>query len=134
MAQPNRFGISMLTHYNQEVMGSSGMNRCITRDGRGILYVANDGQGILEYDGTSWQAIPVPGVSAIRTMVTGDNGVVYVGAEAGFGCLLPDRTGRMRYHSLADSVKHELPPVSGTVKPCKLNGKIFFCSPVAIYI
>lgn len=133
-AQPNRYGIFMLTHYSQEVTGSSGLNRSITQDGRGILYVGNDGQGILEYDGMRWRSIPVPGGPAIQTMVTGEDGVVYVGTDAEFGCLLPDRTGRMVYHSLADSLKGEYPPVSGKVKPFKINGKIFFCSPMAICI
>lgn len=132
VAQPNLYGTSILTHYNQTLNGPEGPCRSITRDGRGLLYVACDDRGILEYDGVRWNQIPVPAEGVIHALVTGADGVVYVGAEAGFGCLLPDDEGRVRYLSLADSVDHGLHRLTGIFHPLPLHEKVYFCSTTAL--
>ncbi len=131
-AQPNLYGTSILTHYHQTLTGPKGPCRSITQDGRGMLYVACDEGGIFEYDGVRWSRIPVPGEAEIHSLVTGADGVVYVGAEAGFGCLLPDAEGRVRYLSLADSVDQVPHPLTGTFRPLPLHQKVYFCSPAAL--
>ncbi|MGW8314853.1 MAG: triple tyrosine motif-containing protein [Bacteroidales bacterium] len=133
VAQPNRYGISILTHYSHTVTGSDGRFSSITRDGRGVLYVAVEDSGILEYDGVRWQSLPLRGEPDIRAMATGEDGVVYTGGVDNFGCLLPDPDGNVQYVSLADSAGREYLPVSGTVYPCILGEKVFYCSPTAIF-
>jgi len=103
-AQPNQYGVPIITNYEHAITGGSEQNWCITQDGRGIIYVGNNNKGVLEYDGVEWRRIPIPRDPIVRSIVTGDHGVVYIGAQAEFGYLAPDALGDMQYHSLSDTL------------------------------
>ena len=133
-AQPNQYGVPIISNYRHSVTGGSEQNWSITQDARGVIYVGNNDKGILEYDGVQWRIIPVPGDPIIRSLVTGKDGVVYVGAESEFGYLAPDHTGKMCYFSLSDMVDKEEHPVSEVWRTYYFNGKVYFCTSPVIYI
>ena len=57
-AQPNKFGVPMITNYPYNETGGSEQNWCITQDHRGVVYVGNYEKGVLEYDGVNWRKHP----------------------------------------------------------------------------
>ena len=103
-AQPNRFGLPYIQNYHYAVTGGGEQNWGITKDQRDVIFVANNDNGILEFDGSSWRVHPVPGNVPVRSVVAGDNGIVYTGMRGDFGQLEPDGGGSLRYRSLLDSI------------------------------
>jgi len=132
-SQNSEKGLPFISNYTSSRIGGSDQNWCATQDNRGMLYVAND-LGVLEYDGTRWRIIPLPGEPEIRSLVTCDQGVVYVGANAEFGYLTPDHTGTMHYKSLSDSLDQEELTFSYIWRSYFSGGQIYFCSMEYIFI
>ncbi len=133
-AQPNKFGVPMITNYPYNETGGSEQNWCITQDHRGVVYVGNYEKGIQEYDGVEWRSISMPNNAPVFSLVTGDDGVVYVGADGDFGLLEPDPIGKLHFRSLCDSVERQ---TDGSIKVWKSYAhekKIWFCSHNGIYI
>ncbi len=133
-AQPNRNGVPIVTNYQHAITKGSEQNWCITQDSRGIIYVGNNDKGVLEYDGVEWRRILVPKDPMILSMVTGDDGVVYVGAVSEFGFLAPDRHGEMQYRSISDTLDQNLYSFWGVRRTYFHQGKVYFCSFNYIFI
>ncbi len=68
----------------------------------GLLYFGNSGR-VLEFDGTTWKRIPVPG-SFVRRLAYGADGRLYVGATDMLGWIERDPAGESRFRSLLDQV------------------------------
>jgi serine phosphatase RsbU (regulator of sigma subunit) len=134
MAQPNKYGVPMITNYKHTITGGSEQNWCVTQDARGVLYVGNNDKGVLEYDGVEWRTIPVPNDPIIRSLITGDDGVVYVGGESEFGYLAPDHLGMMQYYSLSDTIDQEDYPFTPVWRIYYNQGKVYFCTFSFIFI
>jgi len=124
----------MITNYPHYITGGSEQNWCITQDSRGIMYIGNNNKGVLEYDGVTWNTIPIPNNPIVRSLVTGDNGVVYVGAEAEFGYLAVDGIGNMHYQSLSDTIDQEKYPFRDVWRTYFHDEKVYFCSFYRIFI
>ncbi len=133
-AQPNRYGVPLITNYPHSITGGGEQNWCITQDLRGVVYVGNNDKGVLEFDGVEWRTIPVPNSPFIRSIITGEDGVVYVGAVSEFGYLAPDNLGSMQYNSLSDTVDRDQYPFSGVWKTYFINEKVYFCTYARIFI
>ncbi len=99
--QINRYGIPFVKNISSSETHASEQNWSVVQDNRGIIYVANNEDGVLEYDGTTWRKISVPNNVALRDLCVDDQGVVYVGGDKEFGYLEPDNKGRLHYHSLS---------------------------------
>lgn len=134
VGQPNRYGVPMITNYPHYITKGSEQNWSVTQDLRGVMYFGNNDKGILEYDGVEWRAIPLPNDPIIRSLVTGDDGVVYVGAESEFGYLVPDRNGKLFYKSLSDTIDQETDPFSGVWKVYYLDSLVYFCTWAKIFV
>ncbi len=78
----------------------------VVQDKRGITWVANT-SAVLEFDGTSWRKIAVPGGSVVTSIAIDNRGSVYVGATGDFGLLIPDSTGTPRFSSLLSHVPQQ---------------------------
>ena len=133
-AQPNMNGVPIITNYEHSITKGSEQNWCITQDHRGIIYVGNNNKGVLEYDGVEWRRIPIPRDPIVRSITTGDHGVIYVGAQAEFGYLAPDALGDMQYHSLSDTLDKTLTPFNDVWRTYFSEGKVYFCSSNMIFI
>ncbi|NBC01444.1 MAG: hypothetical protein GVY15_11380 [Bacteroidetes bacterium] len=106
-------GVMEMGTFASQTFGTSdyrghAQNWAIAQDRTGLLYVGN-GTGILQYDGVSWRAIPVPGTGAVRSLAAGPEGRIYAGTEGDFGYLAPDSTGSMAYVSLLDALPPDAP-------------------------
>lgn len=134
LAQPNNLGVPLVSNYPHNITPGGEQNWCITQDARGVIYVGNNDKGILEYDGVEWRRIAVPNDPGIRSMVLGDDGLIYVGAVSEFGYLTPDKLGDMRYRSLSDSLDLEPYPFSAIWRTYSHEGLIYFCSFNYIFI
>lgn len=71
----------------------------VASDRRGRMLFGNV-EGVLRYDGESWQLIDTPGHSPAYSMARGEDGHVYVGSYDSFGWLVTDAYGRTRYRQL----------------------------------
>lgn len=99
-AQINRFGIPAVVNYPPEMTRGAEQNWAIVQDNRGVIYIGNDEQGVLEYDGGEWRTIAVKNNSIVRSLDCSQSGTVYVGAVSEIGYLAPDKTGKLEYVSL----------------------------------
>ncbi|HHJ09868.1 MAG TPA: hypothetical protein ENK25_03140 [Bacteroidetes bacterium] len=98
--QVNKFGIPFVKNITpMETLGGE-QNWSVVQDDRGIIYVANNDIGILEYDGITWRRISVPNNISLRDLCIDDRGTVYAGGNKEFGFLEPDTKGQLHYHSL----------------------------------
>jgi len=95
------------THnYSPFEYGAMPQNWAIVQDNRGVMYFGNN-EGILEFDGVTWRKIPLPDDPNIRSLSIDSNGTIYVGAQADFGYLTPDSSGKLGYHSLLEHVSEK---------------------------
>jgi serine phosphatase RsbU (regulator of sigma subunit) len=133
-AQSNPYGLPRIQNYHFSETGGSDQNWSIVQDFRGVIYVGNQDNGILEYDGSTWRTIPVPGSVPVRSMVAGDDGWIYVGLEGDFGRLEPDRSGELHFRSLADTTQVYIKPDESFWKTYFQNGKAYFNAREGIYV
>jgi len=133
-AQPNPYGLPRIHNYHFSETGGGEQNWSIVQDFRGVIYVGNQSNGILEYDGSSWRTIPVPGDVTVRSMVSGNDGWVYVGLEGDFGRLEPDQGGDMHFRSLVDSALLPMSPEVRFWNTYYVEDKVYFCSREGIYV
>lgn len=89
-------------------------NWAIAVDNRGILYFGNT-SGVLEFDGTRWRRIDLPGGRGAFALGKSADGRILVGGQGEVGWLAPDQTGSMVYVSkaadLPDAFRSSLDPV-----------------------
>lgn len=105
-SQIKTVGIPFIRNYPRNVYNAGTQNWAITEDNRGIVYFGNN-NGILEYDGNTWQIYEIPNHSIIRSLICDKNGTIYAGAFNEFGYLYPDKRGRLQYHSLIPKVPQQ---------------------------
>lgn len=101
-AQANKNGVPFIKNYSPKEYNASEQNWDICQDNRGIIYVANNEDGVLEFDGKNWRKIPISNNSLIRSIEYSDEGIMYVGGVEEFGYLEPDHNGYMHYKTLTD--------------------------------
>ena len=101
---PSRqIGLPHIQNFTPEDYGAGQQNHYITQDPQGLIYVAND-QGVLQYDGSTWRLIPITNGSTAYSLVSGADGVTYVGGEGEIGYLAPDENGDLQYVSMLEKI------------------------------
>jgi signal transduction histidine kinase len=78
-------------------------NWSVVQDSSGVIYVGNN-DGILMYDGVSWELIRTESQTIVRSLAVGPDGRVYVGQVGDLGVLQPDSVGNLRFASLIDEI------------------------------
>lgn len=131
-AQINSEGIPIIRNYSHREYSASESNWSITQDHRGVMYFGNS-QLILEYDGETWNKIPVEGQQYIYSLSTGIDGSIYVGGTDDFGLLTPDRSGQLVYKSLKPLLADTI-PIPRVWKIYSTQEQVFFCTLQRIYI
>lgn len=94
--------------FDPESCGAGSQNWGISQGKNGFIYLANN-EGLLEFDGFEWGLYPSPNESIFRSVKAHD-GRIYTGSYMDFGYWMPDPTGRLVYHSLAQSLQVSLLP------------------------
>jgi serine phosphatase RsbU (regulator of sigma subunit)/ligand-binding sensor domain-containing protein len=134
LAQVNKNGLPLIQYYSPAEMKSSEQNWCAVTDQRGVLYVGNNDDGVLEYDGSTWRKIAIPNKSPVFSLVRGKDGRIFVGAIGEFGYLEPDPAGLTRYHSLIDRLDSTERVFSNNIwKTYRTNKAIYFDTPRKLY-
>ncbi len=103
--EPERGAPTYVTRFDPEIHGGHRQSWAVTQAPSGLVYVAN-ADGVLEYDGTAWRLIDVPGFRA-HAVDVGADGFVYVGGEGTAGILVPDSTGQTTYQEVAGEAELE---------------------------
>ena len=129
LSQKNLQGNHFITNYPMETYKAAPQNWSVVQDGRGVIYVGNQGV-VLEYDGESWNAIPNNNNSYIRSLAVDSSGTVYAGSNGEFGCLRPDRKGKLVYHELSNQVDSSFKEVWKTYV---YQDTVYFCSSEYIF-
>ena len=104
--------------------GFSNNNFSIIQNFNGITYIGNS-NGIIQYDGSFWEIIKVPG---IPYMDIDNSGIIYVGTFNDFGFISNNNSGKPEFFSLIDSSKSELPPLDQIEQVFSNQNDIFFCN------
>jgi serine phosphatase RsbU (regulator of sigma subunit) len=133
-AQPFRSGDRFIQNHHYLETGGGEQNWGILMDQRGVIYVANNDNGILEFDGDTWRSIPVHNNLAVRSLVQGSDGFIYAGLDGEIGRLEPDLQGNLNYRSLMDSTLRSDYSGIDFWRTYFHEGKIFFCSMRAILL
>jgi signal transduction histidine kinase len=109
-----------------DAYGAHPQNWSLTQDPQGLLYVGNT-DGVLVYDGVRWTGpLPMPNGSIVRSLTTGPDGRVYVGAENEFGVLRRDSTGTLHYVSLLDEVPPAVRDAGPVWRTASTSRGVFF--------
>ena len=89
-----------ITQFSRQVYGAYNQTWNISQQqGNRFMYFANS-KGLLEFDGSSWRLHELPQKQKVRSVAVDEAGRIYTGALGEFGYWLPDKTGKLTYHSL----------------------------------
>ncbi len=95
-----------IVKYSTSVYGAGNQSWMISQDDENYLYFANN-DGLLEYNGTSWQLYPGPNETIIRSVkVIGNK--VFTGSYMNFGYWARSEDGKLKYTSLSDKIKNKI--------------------------
>ena len=97
-------GNPKITYYSTDDYNAYSQNWAVVQDSTGVMYFGN-GNGILTYDGTTWNLITLPNEAAVFALAIDRNNRIYVGAESEIGYLEADKFGRLYYVSLLPKLK-----------------------------
>ncbi|TCC88307.1 ligand-binding sensor domain-containing protein [Pedobacter hiemivivus] len=125
-------GVPYVQNYRKSVYLSGNQNWSIAKDKQGIMYFGN-AQGLLSYDGKYWQQYKMPNQQIVRSVATGNDGVIYVGSFGEFGYWkVVDK--RLKYFSLINLIpkQHKM---TDEIWKIYVDGKrVIFQSFTTIYI
>ncbi|HEX2975900.1 MAG TPA: hypothetical protein VHO68_08175 [Bacteroidales bacterium] len=108
-------------------------NMSVIQDCRGLIYSAN-GFMLLEYDSHSWNSYPSGKKAWILSLASDSTGIIYAGSQNEFGYFAPDRSGKLVYSSISDSLNIEDMDFTNVWKVHCLKGKVIFQSEEKIFI
>jgi DNA-binding CsgD family transcriptional regulator len=95
-----------IVKYSSTVYGAGNQSWMISQDDQNYLYFANN-DGLLEYNGTTWQLYKAPNETIIRSVkVIGNK--IYTGSYMSFGFWTRQTNGKLKYTSLSDSIKSKI--------------------------
>jgi serine phosphatase RsbU (regulator of sigma subunit)/ligand-binding sensor domain-containing protein len=134
-AQVNRYGIPFQRNYSTAKLSYAEQNWAVAQDSRGVMYFGNNDNGVIEFDGVNWRAIPLPNSINVRSLAIDSMDRIFVGGVNEFGVILPDKKGNLVYNSLsarldsADQIRDLI------LKTHVVNNRVYFCgsSKIGIY-
>jgi signal transduction histidine kinase/CheY-like chemotaxis protein/AraC-like DNA-binding protein/ligand-binding sensor domain-containing protein len=127
-------GKLLIHNYNQiDIKSGSGAFWCLVKDKRGVVYVGGENE-VFEFDGITWNKIPMPNRSVVRSLAIDKNGVIFVGAVNEFGYLEPDATGKLKYISLLEKIPEKNLAFPDIWSINFLNDDVLFQSPEKLFI
>ncbi|MFZ4059418.1 MAG: hypothetical protein ACOYKE_14845, partial [Ferruginibacter sp.] len=99
----NTIGFPDVFNYARISYGAGLQNWEFKQDVNGIIYVANN-EGMLSFDGMKWKLNPLPNKTIVRSIEIGIDQRIYVGGQDEIGYFAPALNGKLKYHSLKDSI------------------------------
>ncbi len=92
-------GSPLMQRYTAKDFHANPQHFSITTDKAGRLFVGN-AEGVLKFDGSSWELIELPGKQIARDLVRGQDDKIYVASYDTFGELVTDKDGKINYQEL----------------------------------
>ncbi len=99
-AQGVNLGIPPMNNFPKKLYSAGTQNWEAAQDKHGVMYWANN-DGLLRYDGTYWTCMPVANNTIVRSVAIDKQGRIFAGAQSELGYFMPERNGRLKYHSLS---------------------------------
>ncbi len=99
------YGMSFITNFHSNAYKAEGQNWATVQDSDGMLYFANSGGVILQFDGTRWNSIPVGNGSIVRDIQRDESGNIFVAMQNELGYLHADSSGSYVFTSLRPKIK-----------------------------
>ncbi len=133
-AQVNANGNPLMVSYDYAQTGGSEWNYSIIKDDRGIVYLGNEIQGVIEFDGINWNSIKINNNPVILAMEKDTLGIIYVSGPYEFGYLEPGGNGIMEYVSLSSRLDSVALAKLGDVFDIQyFKNRVYFVSKRSIY-
>lgn len=126
-------GVPFFTHYSGKTYQAHIQNWCINQDDKGMIYVGNT-QGLLTFDGQSWELFPSPNKTVIRSLEKDPNGTLFYGAKNDFGYLAADTAGQLQLISLRKHLTEKIKDLDDIWEIRYHNQAIYFQSLTHIVI
>ena len=95
----NTIGFPDVINYSKHSYNAGLQNWDIRQDKNGVIYIANN-EGLLSFDGRSWNVYPLPNKTIVRAVQIGADNRIYVGGQDELGYFIPGKNGSLEYHSL----------------------------------
>lgn len=99
----NTIGLPETINYSKNQYNAGAQNWDIRQDKQGIIYLANN-EGLLTFDGKTWQLYPLPNKTIVRSVLIGEDGKIYVGGQDELGYFLPNNAGKLVYTALINAI------------------------------
>ncbi|MBK8475496.1 MAG: response regulator [Opitutaceae bacterium] len=104
-------GLPLLRTFTTRDTGSLSPNRCALATRQGRLLLGQD--GLLSFDGETWQALPIPAGHAVRCLDEDEAGRVWVAGDSLLGFLTFAPDGSIRFTSALDRLPSEQRAIGG---------------------
>lgn len=127
-AQFNKYGYPFYTYYDSKDYNAYDQNWDVIEDQNGFIYVANNNDGILQYDGETWRKIEIENKPAVRALAIDSNNVIFVGCSNDFGYLVPNTEGSLVYNSLRNKFDYKNAEFSYIFKVSIIGDTVFYSS------
>lgn len=98
--QVKNIGLPEIRNYKKTDYKGGTQNWNIDQDKNGNLYFANN-NGLIQFDGSSWQKYRLPNNSVIRCVKFENSGKIFVGGYNEFGYFKSNSKGKLIYNSLS---------------------------------
>jgi len=125
--QINKNGVPFIRNFTTKEYKASEQNWAVCMDKRRVVYFGNNDDGILEFDGSNWNKIPISNNSIVRSLAVDTGGTIYVGAVGEFGYLAPNVKGKMQYNSLFNNEFDSL-DIGDVWKTYTIEDEVYFCA------
>jgi len=125
--------VPIVSNFTKKEYKAANQNWSVGQDAHGFIYVGNN-DGLLRYDGTSWELFRIPGNKIVRSLFISPDGRIYVGSYEEFGYFEPMPNGELRYHSLPQLLKNYQMQNDEIWSILSVNGKIYFQSFTSYFV
>jgi len=99
IAEMINIGVPYIHNFPRREYRGGTQNWAVAQDLNGFMYFANN-EGLLLFDGVSWQMHRMPNLSIVRSVFIDKNGKIYVGAYNELGKMDIGKNGKTEFKSL----------------------------------
>jgi len=126
-SQDYNLGIPFIKSFERDEYQAAAPNWSIIQDKQGLMYFGNS-EGLLVYDGRSWELFPLPNKSVLRALTISIEGRIYAGGQNEMGYFSPDSSGQWSYTSLKQLIPEAHRDFEDVWEIISMDDGIFFRS------
>jgi len=132
-AHIKKVGIPFIHNFTKSDYNAGNQNWDIVEDSRGIMYFANT-QGILQYDGETWQLFKTKRDNTARSLAVDKNNKVYYGSYGEFGYLKLSEDGEISCFPISNNPALESINITNVWRIHLMGDRIVFQDENNLYI